>query len=346
MATNLSYIASQILDAIEESGKDIKDHDLRGIQDEYISFIDEYAANSSGCVYLKVGNHVPNLGKPDAASISNNERIVIIGDLHSDFEALKGILLKLICSEYDYPGKAVFVFLGDYLDRGFKPFQTLRLLFRFRQIIGQRCIFLKGNHDGFYYNRANEVFYPLVKPADSIEMMFHLFEAETMEKFKIFFDILPYFVLAQVNERFYFITHGGIPKDSLTNQITFENLHLVRLPFSSKKALQSKVYKALKSLTWGDPVAIDYFRDQDTVRFEFGSLQFERFKESFGFTHLVRGHEPICTGFQSFYNEQLFTIFSTGGKGNRTSYYSNLVTEPCFGIIDEEGILKAERIFQ
>ncbi len=334
-----------ILQAIAESEKMIKDADIPALQEEFISFIDDYIAQSPGRVWLTNETDDPGTTATEINPTPENRRYVIIGDLHCDLDALKGIMLKLSVEGYDYFNKAVFIFMGDYLDRGFKPYQTLRLLFRLKQILGPRCIFLKGNHDGFYFDRAREIFYPSVYPANTIERMFHDFEPATMEKFKMFFDHLPYFVLARVKEKRYFITHGGIPRDCYMDQVTPARLEKLRLPFSSSRSRQSKVYKALESLTWGDPVDTGFISYQGDVRFEFGLVQFERFRQSFGFTHLIRGHEPQKTGFQSCFYDQVYTIFSTGGKTNKTSYYANIVPEPAFGIIDEEGTLRAESIF-
>ena len=334
-----------ILQAIAESEKIIKDADIPALQEEFISFIDDYIARSSGRVWLTAGTDDPGITAAEINPVAENRRYVIIGDLHCDFEALKGIITKLSMAQYDYFGQAVFIFLGDYLDRGFKPYQTLRLLFRLKQILGPRCIFLKGNHDGFYYDRSREIFYTAVHPANTIERMFNDFEPVTMEKFKMFFDRLPYFVLARIKEKRYFITHGGIPKDCYMDQVTPGRLEDLRLPFSSLRSRQSKVYKALESLTWGDPVDTGFIRYQGDFRFEFGLVQFEHFKQSFGFTHLIRGHEPQKTGFQSCFYDQVHTIFSTGGKTNKTSYYAKIVPDPTFGIIDEAGTLRAESIF-
>jgi len=335
----------KILQAIEESDQPIVDPDLCDIQQEYITFINEYLSNASGCVYQKAGENDPEVTNPHADSISTAKRYVIIGDLHCDFEALKGILLKLLKSDYDYFNHGVFVFMGDYLDRGFKPFQTLRLLFRLYRLLGRRCIFLKGNHDGFYFDRSKEEFYPKVKPAETISRMFQVFEPATMEKFSTFFEMLPYFALVDVQEKSYFITHGGIPKDCYRKQVTLEKLGKFRLPFDHRSGKQSGVCNALTSMTWADPSGDAFIYDQHAVRFQFGSAQFERFRKSFGFTHMVRGHEPEEHGFKSYYDDRLFTVFSTGGRSNPASYYSGFVREPAFAIIDEGGNFRQVSIF-
>ncbi len=224
--TNNSGIKSSILKAIEESGKVIRTEDFKWLQEEFISSIDEYISCSSGQVYHSIGANHAGTGQSDAGTADINMRYVIIGDLHCDFEALKGIILKLSLDEYDYFNKAVFIFMGDYLDRGFRPYQTLRLLFRIKQIMGPRCIILKGNHDGFYYKRSRGIFYPSVYPADTIERMFIDLEPATMEKIKTFFDLLPYFAFLSVKDKRYFITLGGIPKDCYKDQIKTQDFEL------------------------------------------------------------------------------------------------------------------------
>lgn len=69
----------------------------------------------------------------------NYEDIRIIGDVHSSAGALEAMI-------DDAPETARFCFLGDYLDRGSLPIETLELL----TSIADRSVFLYGNHEEWF----------------------------------------------------------------------------------------------------------------------------------------------------------------------------------------------------
>jgi serine/threonine protein phosphatase 1 len=66
-----------------------------------------------------------------------------IGDIHGCLD----LLVELI-SRIDPRGDDLVVFLGDYIDRGFKPLETVDFLIRLAQEVP--CIFLRGNHEQMF----------------------------------------------------------------------------------------------------------------------------------------------------------------------------------------------------
>ncbi|MCX6282058.1 MAG: metallophosphoesterase family protein [Bacteroidetes bacterium] len=340
----MEQLKEKVKKCIDESIPEIEESDLDEIQKEFIANIDKYLESSShrSCESIDVKQQYHHF----FMDIRDEQpRIVIIGDLHCDFLSFKGILDKLSISDYDYFEKARFIFLGDYIDRGALPLQTLRLLFKLKQILGDRCILLKGNHDTILYDNEDKKYYSNVNPAETIELLNQYFKKETINKIKEFFENLPYTVSIERNSMKYLLVHGGIPKDMyfdlFANSETFKYI----LPLSDKDEKQIQASKMFNTMLWGDPVDEKLKLNTSGLRFEFGTEQFESFMKQNGYSHLVRGHEPKPNGFESKYKDRLFTVFSTGGNGNESSFYDVLVPDPSFAIIDEDGTLRPESIF-
>jgi serine/threonine protein phosphatase 1 len=72
--------------------------------------------------------------------------IFIIGDIHGEISKLK-ILIRSIIQEYS---NVRFVFIGDYLDKGEDPFETLSFLTKLET--QYECTFLMGNHEYIWMN--------------------------------------------------------------------------------------------------------------------------------------------------------------------------------------------------
>ena len=70
----------------------------------------------------------------------------IIGDIHGEISKL----IKLINNILLFDHKADFVFIGDYLDKGENPYQTLIYLSELE--LNHSCVFLWGNHEYLWMN--------------------------------------------------------------------------------------------------------------------------------------------------------------------------------------------------
>lgn len=73
-------------------------------------------------------------------------RIYAIGDIHGRLDLLDGMLATIEADLGMRPAvKPVYVFLGDYIDRGPSSRETIDRLIRHGQT--NECVFLKGNHE-------------------------------------------------------------------------------------------------------------------------------------------------------------------------------------------------------
>ncbi len=75
-------------------------------------------------------------------------KIAVISDIHSNHTALKISLDIILQSNVN-----ICIILGDLLTYGSYPNEVIKSLLEFKKKI--KCIFIKGNHDQFYFDIAN-----------------------------------------------------------------------------------------------------------------------------------------------------------------------------------------------
>lgn len=79
-----------------------------------------------------------------------NTKIGVISDIHSNAISLEIVLEKLLEEKID-----LCIVLGDLLTYGTQPNEVIELLIDFRMKVN--CIFIKGNHDQFYFDISNGI---------------------------------------------------------------------------------------------------------------------------------------------------------------------------------------------
>lgn len=261
-------------------------------------------------------------------------RVVVIGDIHSDYNSLVAALLKLSVSDYNYFEKAIFVFLGDYLDRGSVLFEPLLLLKRLKEILGDRLIMLKGNHESVLYDKEKQQITTKVTPNQSCMCLneYCAKDQEFIRLFASFYNTLPIYVYLKTMEKNVLLTHAAIPRDKFLDSIHFDDtsgciIFESDVPMTERLKIRNTI---LKDMIWGDPSEYDE-KIQTEGRFEFGSKQFERFARLNHISLLFRSHEEVPKGYKSFYGNRLYTIFSTGSHENSQTGYPSV--EPAFAVI-------------
>jgi hypothetical protein len=317
----------------------LKENDFPDLVKEFTAFYTTQLSKQLFPAMRRISIPVSNKAI-DAPTIEEIPRIVIIGDIHSDFNALSSILKKLSSSAYDYFSKAIFIFCGDYTDRGRRPFETLRLLYAFKTQLDDRCIFLKGNHEIIKYSCSQ--LRPGFYPADTTALMNRVLTPEVNNLYVSYLDRLPYLVSLSHSGKKYLICHGSIPRHDYASLFREEKLMECLLPVND----HTKEGIMLNQMLWGDPGdASSSFRGTET-RFEFSKAEFIEFLDKHGYDMLIRGHQPVDDGVMFCFNNRLISLFSSGGHSNNDSYYPDDVQSPAFVVINEEGEILFEKIFQ
>lgn len=332
-------LKNNLAQVIDNASTLLGESDYPDLIKEYSAF---YASQLSKQVFpalIRIKN--TDEEKADEAPVSKDvQRIVIIGDIHSDLTALSAILKKLALSPYDYFSKAIFIFCGDYTDRGRRPFETLRLLFALKTFLGEKCILLKGNHEIIKYTCG--LLRPEFYPADTIELMNCVFSQEVNNLYASFLARLPYLISLNHSGKRYLVCHGGIPRHDYSAIYNEEKFSEYFLPAGD----HSKEEIMLNQMLWGDPGdASSSFRGTE-IRFEFNKAEFLEFMDRNRYDILIRGHQPVDNGVMFCYNNRLISLFSTGGHNNSDSYYPDDVASPAFVIINEDGEILPEKVFR
>lgn len=353
-----------VLEAVHKRSREIQVDDLPQIENEMLVFFKKY----------RNGDYFNNLNSEDYYRLLDlkeqpDTRVVVVGDIHCDFKSLAAILFKLSVSSYDYYEKGVFVFMGDYLDRGAMLFEPLLLLMDLKQILGDRMIMLRGNHELISYNKDSQLLEGRVVPQDSVPCLNeYCGENKTfLEAFGYFYQTLPTYVYLKVKDQNVLLTHGSIPRqmflnafrfDQETGAIAFEREFLYEEDKKVEKSITDDSLKTktamlnanlllirnkiLYDMIWGDP-SNDEEKYQVAGRFQFGSKQFDAYVKKNRLSRIFRSHEPIEYGFKSFFDNRLYTIFSTGGSQNDQAGYADV--QPAFAVINTDGSYKIENSY-
>ena len=279
---------------------------------------------------------------PKKSNESNiDERVVVIGDIHSDFNSLKTIFRKLDLSEYDYFENATFVFLGDYVDRGSHDIQVLLFILQLKNILGSRCILQRGNHELIHFDKDEEIIKASFKPFGGIELFNENFDIDTKKAIVNIYNSLPYFLTVNVNNNKYLLVHGGIPSDLISENYMlsdFLNEHNIL------NELDDNMKQFLTSLLWTDPTdEIIETQPTNRTRVPFDKNRFENFMKKNSYNKIIRGHQEESEGYKYWYDNKLLTIFSTGGKNNIQTGYNDV--DPCFAIINSNGSIHIESVY-
>jgi len=232
----------------------------------------------------------------------------VVGDLHSDYQSLSRILLKIYLRPGIDADKVRIIFLGDYVDRGDRPMQVLRLLLSLKKNWPDHFWLLQGNHESYELQEGG-ITVSAVSPRDTIDDWKPHFGEDVFRALTELFSALPVVFTQSVkrsNEGFgtgkekIIYVHGGIPRKDL-----------IRLPLESPECRGGFI--------WSDPeLEKEDVIDAPGKRFSFARKQFHEFMDHHGFSLLVRGHEWRKDGFDLHEEvkgtpHRMVTIFSCGG---------------------------------
>lgn len=266
----------------------------------------------------------------------NDEEWYVVGDLHGDLHSLNRILLKVFIRPKIDPKKIRLIFLGDYVDRGQRPTQVLRLLFRLKKQWPERFYLLRGNHELWRKDENGDVVSD-VHPADTIAFWKPHFGDEVFSKLVAAFDAMPIGFVQAVGDRNVLYVHGGIPRRAfLANDLGSA--------------------ESLNGFLWSDPENKEEVMDAPSRRFSFGAADFRQFVHLHNLHAVVRGHEAKRDGVDLHEEmlgdpQRLITVFSSGGHANEDSGYARSIEEPRFlqldPILNRHGALfRIEEVFR
>lgn len=142
-----------------------------------------------------------------------NKTVNVIGDIHGCKEPLENYF-----KEYPFSKDEMYVFLGDYLDRGKQNKETLEYLIELSK--NDNCIFLEGNHEKwlnlYAYGKIDEI-----KSKEFLKETMPQIENIDKSEIRGFCRNLRQILMFEQNGQTYILSHGGIPYCPKAEEIPF-----------------------------------------------------------------------------------------------------------------------------
>jgi len=211
--------------------------------------------------------------------------VTICGDIHGQFHDLME-LFKIAGK----PPDVNYLFLGDYVDRGYFSVETVTLLIAMKVKYTDRMTILRGNHEsrsltqvyGFYDECSRKYGTPNV--------------------WKTLTDLFDFLPLTALVENQIFCMHGGLSPNLLT-------LDAVRTINRRQDVPQEG---EMCDLLWSDPDedVVGWGRSPRGAGYTFGKDISMEFNRTNGLKLVARAHQMVEEGFKPGHDSNIVTVFS------------------------------------
>lgn len=209
--------------------------------------------------------------------------VTICGDIHGQFFDLQE-LFRIDGS----PPDTNYLFLGDYVDRGYNSVSTISLLFLLKTRYKNKCTLLRGNHECRQITQVYGFF----------DECLRIYGAEVWKAFTDTFDFLP--VAALVEGRI-LCMHGGLSPaiDAVDDIRQLDRVQEV--PHEGP----------ICDLLWSDPAdTLGWGISKRGAGYEFGQTISEQFNHNNNLTLIARAHQLVMEGYNWCHERNVVTIFS------------------------------------
>lgn len=261
-------------------------------------------------------------------------RAYIFGDTHGQFLDTLAILSKIPGNSLDLEQglvldkSAVFIFNGDFVDRGPSGIENFVMLLLLKLLHPQQVYLNRGNHEfeavNIQFGFTNEIF---TKYNTKFRPVFQAFVST--------FTTLP---LCTVLNNEYFIVHGGLPQYTTTLDIIREKNRFVN----------GNSDEVISCLMWSDPDEIEDWKPSHRgMGVVFGKSITQNFLTKNSLKKIIRSHEFVENGYRENHSGLVATIFSAPnycGSSNDASYIEMVDGE--YKVIRFEEYVKDERFME
>ncbi|CAF2123707.1 unnamed protein product [Brassica napus] len=210
--------------------------------------------------------------------------VTICGDIHGQFHDLAELFrIGGMCPDTNY------LFMGDYVDRGYYSVETVTLLVALKLRYPQRITILRGNHESRQITQVYGFYDECLRKYGNANV------------WKIFTDLFDYFPLTALVESEIFCLHGGLSPsiETLDNIRNFDRVQEV--PHEGPMC----------DLLWSDPDdRCGWGISPRGAGYTFGQDISEQFNHSNGLKLIARAHQLVMDGYNWAHEQKVVTIFS------------------------------------
>ena len=256
-----------------------------------MSWLDEKIAQLYKCELLteqEVGQ-VCRQYREYAIEESNIQRLYspvsIVGDLHGQFYDL----LELFRIN-GRPGETSYLFLGDFVDRGFYSIETLMLLVCLKLRYPDKITLIRGNHESRQVTQVYGFYDECVRKYGSPAV------------WRLCTEMFDYFALAALVDGEYFCLHGGLSPN-------FDSLDEIRR-IDRKREVPHE--GPMADMMWSDPdeTVFGWGVSPRGAGYLFGEDVVKIFRHTNQLKLIVRAHQLVMEGYRLMFDSSLATVWS------------------------------------
>lgn len=210
--------------------------------------------------------------------------VTVVGDIHGQYHDLLE-LFKIggKCPDTNY------LFLGDYVDRGYYSVESVTLLVLLKVRYPNRITILRGNHESRQITQVYGFYDEVVRKYGN---------ANVWTQFTNLFDYLP--LAALVADKM-FTPHGGLSPSVQTLEEINELNRVQEVPHEGP----------LCDLVWSDPDdRMGWGISPRGAGFTFGEDVSKQFNHTNGLNLIIRAHQLVMDGYQWHHEDNVLTVFS------------------------------------
>eukprot|EP01029_Cantina_marsupialis_P016781 TRINITY_DN37574_c0_g2_i1.p1 TRINITY_DN37574_c0_g2~~TRINITY_DN37574_c0_g2_i1.p1 ORF type:complete len:309 (-),score=87.20 TRINITY_DN37574_c0_g2_i1:914-1840(-) len=211
--------------------------------------------------------------------------VTICGDIHGQFYDLKE-LFKVggDCPDTNY------LFMGDFVDRGFYSVETFLLLLALKVRYPDRITLIRGNHESRQITQVYGFYDECLRKYRSANV------------WQYCTDVFDYLSLSALIDEKIFCVHGGLsPKLETLDQIRVINRKM-EVPHEGEMC----------DLMWSDPETVEggWTLSPRGAGYLFGAPVVEKFNKTNGLDIICRAHQLVLEGYKWMFDQKIVTVWS------------------------------------
>ncbi|KAH3744363.1 serine/threonine-protein phosphatase 4 catalytic subunit [Pelomyxa schiedti] len=210
--------------------------------------------------------------------------VTICGDIHGQFSDLK----ELFKVGGECPGTN-YLFLGDFVDRGFNSVETFLLLIALKVRYPDRITLIRGNHESRQITQVYGFYDECIRKFGSVNVWRYCTE------------IFDYLSLSAVIDNRIFCVHGGLSP----------SIHTLDQIRTMDRKQEVPHDGSMCDLLWSDPEEIEgWSMSPRGAGYLFGADIVHQFNTANKLELICRAHQLVMEGYKWMFNESLVTVWS------------------------------------